>query len=424
MTQELGYVLINPYTIAKSRTGGVIARYVARTNLQLVGARMFGPSRELVEAYSALIRSHARDASDPAHLIADYVLSSYMPNPSTGRPRRVMLLLFKGEDAVANIWRATGSATLKSGSGETIRDTYGDYIVSVTGAVQYFEPAVLVAPSRRRAEQTLRLWARYASSDGGMIGGATDVPEGGNAERTLVMLKPDNFRVPSARAGNIIDILSSSGLRITCVRKFSMTVAQAEQFYGPIRETLEQKFAAFGAERAARALTQEFGFDVPRETLAVICREIGPLFARAQFESIVHFMTGYRPARCQPHEKERLGKENCLALVYDGPNAVRKIRSLLGTTDPSKAPPGSVRREFGSDIMVNAAHASDSVENAAREMAIIDVQADDIKPLVDRHYGSPVSRVRAWTDRMPRVGTDWWRRFKDSWKAEAPSTPT
>ena len=49
MAKELAFVLINPYTIAKSRTGGVIARYLARTDLDLVAARMFGPSKELVE---------------------------------------------------------------------------------------------------------------------------------------------------------------------------------------------------------------------------------------------------------------------------------------------------------------------------------------------------------------------------------------
>ena len=422
MARELAYVLINPYTIAKSRTGGVIARYIARTNLAIAGARMFGPSHELADEYAALIRSHARETSDTDHLIADYVSTSYIPNPTTGRPRRVMMLLFEGEDAVRKIWQATGSATLKSGSGETIRDTYGDYIVGVSGQVQYFEPAVLVAPTKKRAEYTLRLWAKYSTRDGGLIDTATDVMEGSNVEKTLVMLKPDNFRIPSARAGNIIDILSSSGLRIIAARKFSMTVAQAEAFYGPIREALENKFAAIGSARAARALTKEFGFDVPEQTLTAICLELGPLFAKAQFESIVKFMTGYRPSECSGHEGTTLGKENCIALVYDGVDAVRKIRTLLGTTDPSKATPGSVRREFGSDIMVNAAHASDSVENAAREMGIIQVDADDVKLLVDRFYGTPVTRILAWKTQLPRVGADMMRRFKDSWKATSPST--
>ena len=57
------------------------------------------------------------------------------------------------------------------------------------------------------------------------------------------------------------------------------------------------------------------------------------------------------------------------------------------TMDPSKAKPGSVRREFGSDVMVNAAHASDSSENARREMRIVRVEEDTIRPWVDKYYG-------------------------------------
>ena len=74
--------------------------------------------------------------------------------------------------------------------------------------------------------------------------------------------------------------------------------------------------------------------------------------------------------------------------MYDGVAAVSKIRSIIGSTDPHKAEPGSVRREFGSDIMVNAAHASDSPENAARELKIVKVEQDTIKEWVAKYYGS------------------------------------
>ena len=52
MAKELGYVLINPYTIRKSRTGGVINRLLSWGRLSLVAARMFAPSVELVEEYA------------------------------------------------------------------------------------------------------------------------------------------------------------------------------------------------------------------------------------------------------------------------------------------------------------------------------------------------------------------------------------
>jgi nucleoside diphosphate kinase len=68
-------------------------------------------------------------------------------------------------------------------------------------------------------------------------------------------------------------------------------------------------------------------------------------------------------------------------------NAIRKVRDVLGPTDPSKAPPGSIRREFGSNITVNAAHASDSVENARREFAIVNIGENNFRQIIEEHYG-------------------------------------
>jgi hypothetical protein len=192
-----------------------------------------------------------------------------------------------------------------------------------------------------------------------------------------------------------------------------MTVSQAEEFYGPVREALSRKFEDIGAGRAAKALSQEFGLDVKEDAVREICRQLGPKFAQAQFESIVEFMTGYNPAHLTNVEEtvskgilDRLrglwsrfvgareefifsaGNKGCLALVYRGPDAIKTIRKILGPTDPRKAEPGSVRREFGSDIMVNAAHASDSTENAKREMGIINLDEDTIRPWVEKYYGA------------------------------------
>ena len=80
------------------------------------------------------------------------------------------------------------------------------------------------------------------------------------------------------------------------------------------------------------------------------------------------------------------GKVRCLALVYAGDNAVEKIRGILGPTDPSKAEPGSVRKEFGTNIMVNAAHASDSLENAKREIGIIKVADDTVQRWYNKYF--------------------------------------
>ena len=61
MALELTYVIITPYSLHKSRTGGILARLITRTGLELVGARMFAPSAELVNKYSEVIVS----ADDP-----------------------------------------------------------------------------------------------------------------------------------------------------------------------------------------------------------------------------------------------------------------------------------------------------------------------------------------------------------------------
>jgi hypothetical protein len=114
---------------------------------------------------------------------------------------------------------------------------------------------------------------------------------------------------------------------------------------------------------------------------------LGPLFGDNQFESIVKFMSGHTPSECPAHQLDEPGTEKCIALVYEGVDAVKKIRDVLGPTDPSQAPPGSIRREFGQSVMVNAAHASDSEENAKREMGIIHVGENNFRQVVEEFYG-------------------------------------
>ncbi len=260
MAVELAFALINPYSIAKSRTGGIIGRFMSRTGLELVGARMFGPSLELAQAYAERLRGDTAKDERTRNILADYVLRAYTPDPATGRPHRVLMLLFEGENAIEKIYRVAGPIRPNSESGETVRDTYGDYIVDEGGEVRYVEPAVLVAPNRQAAEMTLKLWAQHSGRDGGAIFDATDVAgSDGPVEKTLVLIKPDNFRFPSARPGNIIDLFSRSGLRIVGAKVHCMSVAEAEQFYGPVREVLRSKLKGVVAERAGQALAKELG---------------------------------------------------------------------------------------------------------------------------------------------------------------------
>ncbi len=377
MAKELAFVLINPYPIRKSRTGGIIARYLVRTDLKLVGARIIGASVGLTTEFADYLSTY--DLSDPEKcaLFANYVRRAYTPDEASGHSHRSMLLLFEGEDAVRKIFEVTGSIRQRWCSGQTVRDTYGDLVRDPkSGQVEYFEPAVLVGPTPKVVGAILNIWLKHLATDSGIVRGAMDVPGGDDVQQTLVMLKPDNWRQPSLRAGNIMDLVSSTGLRIVGVKKFAMTVAQAEEFYGPVRENLKRVFKLFGADRAAQALSREFGFPVDAAPLSSLCDLLAPLFAEREFENIVEFMTGHRPSNCPAAEREQPGTEECLAIVYEGIDAVNKIRDILGATDPLKARPGSIRREFGTNIMVNAAHASDSAENARREMRILDVAHD------------------------------------------------
>lgn len=388
MATELAFALINPYTIAKSRTGGVVGRFMSRTGLDLVAARMFCPSRELVERSTELILTSDPTDSESCALLADYMRRAYMPFSDSNRPRRTMMLLFEGEDAIRRIAEVTGHVRLQSASGESIRDTYGDYITDIQNNVTYFEPAVIVGRTKEAVAGILRVWAECSENDGGLVDRAIDVSGGQGVERTLVLIKPDNFRFPSARPGNIIDLLSRAGMRIIGAKVVRMSVAQAEEFYRPVRMVLRDKFKGFVAERVSDMFMREFGVSLPEDVKTVIGNGAGPMFGDHQFSQIVQFMTGSRPTECTEEEKRDAGKEKCLALVYKGSEAVRKIRSLLGTTDPSKAEPGSIRREFGRDVMVNAAHASDSAENAEREIKILDIAEDTIKPWVAQYYGT------------------------------------
>lgn len=59
-----------------------------------------------------------------------------------------------------------------------------------------------------------------------------------------------------------------------------------------------------------------------------------------------------------------------IAAVLEGEGAVEKIRNIMGATDPAKAKPGTIRKDFGIDIQRNAVHGSDSPESAEREIKL------------------------------------------------------
>jgi len=385
MAKELSYVLINPYTIRKSRTGGVINRLLSWGRLSLVAARMLAPSKELVEEYVEAMMSSANPRDDKERMILKeiekYLFANYLPHKKDDLPPRVMLLLFEGENAVEELKRVVGHITRVS-IGETVRGTYGDYIEE-DGKIKYFEPAVLIGTNKEEVKQELKVLAKYSGHDGGILRGIISYPSGVKPEETLVMIKPDSFQELSSKAGNIIDKFSQTGLFIIGARVVRLGVKQAEEFYGPIRGRLAEKMKKQLLKEIHTSVKKVLGFDFPEEVEERIAEELKVYKAQHEFNKIIKFITGRDPTEVTGKEE---GLEKCLALVYEGENAIRRIRNVLGETNPLDAAPGTVRKDFGQDVIKNGAHASDSPASAEREMRIIQIEEDDIAKIVNRYY--------------------------------------
>lgn len=127
-------------------------------------------------------------------------------------------------------------------------------------------------------------------------------------ERTLSIVKPDGVR--KNVIGDVYHRFEKAGLRIVAARMMRLTQAQAEAFYGVHRE-------------------------------------------RGFFKDLVAYMSS-GPVIVQ---------------VLEGEGAVLKHRDVMGATDPKKAAPGTIRADLADSIEENVVHGSDSLENAAREIA-------------------------------------------------------
>ncbi|HUY28021.1 MAG TPA: nucleoside-diphosphate kinase [Candidatus Binataceae bacterium] len=127
-------------------------------------------------------------------------------------------------------------------------------------------------------------------------------------EKTLAIIKPD--AVARGLSGDILKRIEASGLSIRALRKLHLSRAQAEQFYAVHK-------------------------------------------ARPFYADLCKYMTS--------------GPVVVAVLGADG--AIAKWRELMGATDPAKAAPGTIRREFGQNIEANATHGSDAPETAAQEIA-------------------------------------------------------
>lgn len=415
MTPEVSFVITTPRTLDKSRMGGILARLLSRPNLELIAAAIITPDRETAGAYADSIMKHAGPyPPGDAEILADYVRIHFAPRGN--RPRRAAVFLFQGENITGRLSEETGAPSSRTPNsrtpGTTIRDTYADLVRSENGELTYFEPGILTPRSASEARDALGIFADFMAgrdnlaqpdSASSSASASTLAPNSASAsppdsasnsapdsasasaQRTLVILKPDNWRRSSVRPGFIIDMLSRTGLRIAGMKVHYMSAAQALEFYGEVKTALEKRLAPSAAGRAASILENEFGMSFSREVRGTLEAGIGRAYANHQFGDIVEFMTGRRPEDVSPGEADHPGSAQTMILVYEGENAVEKIRRVLGPTNPGDAPGGTVRADFGRDIMVNAAHASDSPESARREFGIVKVHENDFPALVHRY---------------------------------------
>lgn len=128
-------------------------------------------------------------------------------------------------------------------------------------------------------------------------------------EKTLVLVKPDG--VENCHAGAILARLEATGVKLAAVRMLKIS-----------RETAERHYA------------------VHKE--------------RPFFGSVVSYITS----------------GPVVAAVFEGEDAVAKVRKAMGATDPAKAESGTIRKDFAENIERNAVHGSDSPETAKFELSL------------------------------------------------------
>jgi nucleoside-diphosphate kinase len=126
-------------------------------------------------------------------------------------------------------------------------------------------------------------------------------------QRTFAIIKPDAVR--SQAAGQILSRIEGAGFAVRAMRMIHMSKAEAEGFYHVHRE-------------------------------------------KPFFGGLTDFMSS----------------GPCVVLCLEAPDAIRKWRDLMGATDPAKAAPGTLRKDFGASIDNNATHGSDAPETAAFEL--------------------------------------------------------
>jgi nucleoside-diphosphate kinase len=128
-------------------------------------------------------------------------------------------------------------------------------------------------------------------------------------ERTLVLVKPDG--VQRGLIGEVIARLEHRGLRLVAAKFLQVSKGLAETHYTVHR-------------------------------------------GKPFYEGLIRYITS----------------APVMAMVWEGPNAVAAVRQTMGATRPTEAAPGSIRHDFALEVGRNLTHASDSIENGEKEVAL------------------------------------------------------
>jgi len=330
--KETTLIVISPLAMQRKLAGVMLSRLMARGQLELEAAMLVNLSAADRNGLSTAIPT-----------IADWDMAS---------GNTAMLALLAGENAADKVQTLNADLEFSLGGG------------------------LIASPAAAQLKAALQLVSNMTRRDNLLCA----APAAGE-ERTLLIIKPENFRAPSVRPGAIIDMLMSLDLKWVGCKVHGMTIADALEFYGPVRQALRSKLGPKIGTKALAAVEKDFDFKfLPAEADKFIeCAGNG--FADDQFEQIVEFMAGKRPSEVPENELDLPGGAKCMVLIFDGVDAVAKIRTILGPTNPAQATGGTVRYDFGTNIMVNASHASDSVESYEREGRIVRVNENKISEL-------------------------------------------
>jgi len=391
--EELSFTMITPKSLAKGHVGGIVARLLSTPGIRIVGARMYEPSEEMKDdLYRATQEAIVGQGGEliPYHeSILQFIEGNLTEQACSamGIENRVLLLLFAGRDTRKKLAKIVGdNIPPPEEYGRTIRGTYGDYTRLLTGEVLTFEPAVLIPHSELLNTKKLEVFAKYADIDGGVMKQKRSTYRGMPLETGMVMIKPDNFLRPSALPGHILDLFGTTGLKIVGTKVLSMSLGQAKEFYGFLEDVFVKKLRSRVEETLRKHLENAFEFKLSDEHFQKMTEVINRDHAREELIKVITYMTGIEPDLHKYTEKRHLnepGMATCFAVLYRGPKAIEVIRNKLGSTDPTKAEAGTIRSDYGHDLMRNGAHASDTPESVERERKIIGLH--DGQPSTEKH---------------------------------------